>query len=274
MAAVLKNETPQTSHPDDDALQRDFASRELTDTQRAIAGARLVEGFPRGKGERNTERAARIVGASVAQINRVRRIMRHDPALLARVEANELSINAAAVKVMDEPSLSTSASVRAAHIAELAAQGGSSLVIGEAIGLSPGRVWQIAKRFGIPLAPARKNTPFEERIDQISALAKGGNRSEQIAAKLGLSDQHVRRLARRHKIALPNAVIGNVHKIKTRRIVESMVHALAGEVVAIDALKAEPFPDYDDIERKQLADSLARSLKGLQWLLTQLRGDR
>ena len=270
MAAVLKQEPP--TPPDYDAMKLDIERRQLTGTARAVLGAQLVDTLPVAPGRRAL-RAAAIVGSSEANINRARRIKRLDPALFARVETGEVTLSAAAVSLQGEPRSAARNAQRAAHIAELARRGASSLVIGEALGITAERVWQIAKRFGISLPKARNFSPADERVAEIARLAKDGNRVDQIAAALGLSESHVRRLATNHAIPLIDRVLGNTHRFKARKTIDNVVQGLAGEVVVIEAIKAAPFPDYDDTEREQLVESLTRSMRALQWLLKELRGD-
>lgn len=273
MVAVLK-EQPQTSDETNlEALKADIDRRNPTPNERAIIAAELYATLPTRRGQRAAEIAAEIAGVSVARMNRMRRIMKLDPALFARVRSGEIAIYAAATSLQGDArkSVATSAE-RGAQVAELASRGASSIVIGEALGLSHERVWQIARRFGIKLPPARNNVSAEERIDQITALAKDGNRADQIAAQLKLSEQHVRRLAATHGITLVHHMLGNTHRFNPRKTIDNVVQGLEGDLVVIEAIKGAPFPDYEDAERLQLAQSLSRSLAALNWLRKQLRG--
>jgi hypothetical protein len=87
---------------------------------------------------------------------------------------------------------------------------------------------EIKRKEGAP-----RYQPREVRQEEIRRLAKEGNRSDQIAQALKISEQQVRRLARLGGIGLPDATIGHVAKINSRRVVEESISTLEGVALGL-----------------------------------------
>ena len=122
----------------------------------------------------------------------------------------------------------------------------------------------------LPPRPRRRRHPIDTRLDQIRCLAGDGHRASQIAAKIGLTEERVRLLARKHDIRLPDHVIGRPRKIDVNRIVRETVIGAQGLVAGLDLVEGS----LDKLDRAQVpswVSSLAESMKALNKLLKQLK---
>lgn len=115
-----------------------------------------------------------------------------------------------------------------------------------------------------------KGGPASQRVDEIRALAATGHNSAQIAKRLGVTEEWLRRLALQNDIALPDIAMGPRRRIDSNRVVGEMVPALEGlamsaGLVDLDALDVE--------QRTQWALSMQRSLRQISSLARRMRND-
>lgn len=107
------------------------------------------------------------------------------------------------------------------------------------------------------------------QADRIAELAARGYSSRQIAPKLGLSEQYVRRLISEYDIDIPaDKSVRNTRRINSTQVVVNTATALEGLVAGIDLI------DYDAIdvqEVRQWATSLTDSLKELRRFVKQIQ---
>jgi hypothetical protein len=108
-------------------------------------------------------------------------------------------------------------------------------------------------------APPR-NQPKAVRIADIGRLAQEGNRSAQIAALLGISEEHVNALAGEASITLPDAVIGRRPKIKAHRVIEETVSTLEGLALGLHTISGQRFDCAAD-EAREWVKSIDASLR-------------
>jgi hypothetical protein len=156
---------------------------------------------------------------------------------------------------------------RVAQVTEMAAQGMRSEEIAQAIGWSRRYVRIFALRHGIELIDRSLNTPRSDRIVQIRNLANTGHRASQIAQMLGVSAEHVRRLAVSHDIELPEARVGATRALDANRVLSESISTLEGVAMAIGLV------DPADLDPEQVpgwAASLKDSIRTLQHLHKEL----
>lgn len=114
-----------------------------------------------------------------------------------------------------------------------------------------------------------RGKPRDERAEEIRVLAADGNIATQIAARLRIGEQQVRKIARERSITLPDAAIGKVHKINAHRVIESTVQGLEGTRIAFDTIRGGEW-DVAVEEAKDWHASLGKSIKELNWLRNKL----
>ena len=120
-----------------------------------------------------------------------------------------------------------------------------------------------------PDAPKRSYGKVEDRTAAISNLSESGHRASQIADKLGVSTQYVRKLAREHSITLPDAALGKTRALNPHRIVSETVTSLEGAAMSLDLVDDLDFVTPEEAD--EWATSLSRSLRSLNRLRNQLK---
>jgi hypothetical protein len=108
-----------------------------------------------------------------------------------------------------------------------------------------------------------------DRRGLIAAHAAHGMSSHQIAARLGISDQQVRQIARAHGITIAaDVVTGRIRRHDANRIVRETAHALEGLAMSVQLVDPAGLdPGQADV----LASSLSRSLRVLARFARQLK---
>lgn len=200
-----------------------LVARKMLPTLKAEASIRRTNGTSVPDGAmvgRATEIAAKIVGIGASSVERAVRVAKEDPELLKRVEAGEITINAA----------------------------------DEALAVERKK---------------RTHRPRAEREQEIAALARDGNRADQIAAILKIGEDQVRAIARAGRITLPDAAIGKVRKIDARRVIETTVQGLEANHIVFETIKGGAW-NVTAEEAKAWHVSLGKSIKELNWLRNQL----
>jgi hypothetical protein len=104
--------------------------------------------------------------------------------------------------------------------------------------------------------------PLTERLDQIRRLANTGHRSNQIAQMLGITGDHVRRLAKTHDIRLPEGRTGN-RPVDPNRVLAESTSTLEGVAMAIGLIDTD---ELDPGRVPEWAASLKDSIRTLQHL--------
>lgn len=117
-----------------------------------------------------------------------------------------------------------------------------------------------------------KRLSSTDRASQIAELAASGHRATQIADRLGIGVEHVRNLARRHDITLPDAALGKTRSIDVHHVVATTVASLEAEAFALEVL------DLGDLrsvvepgEADEWVASLSKSLRTLTSLRNRLK---
>ena len=100
-----------------------------------------------------------------------------------------------------------------------------------------------------------------ERAADIASLASQGNRSEQIAAKLGISHGHVKNVASAHKITLPDAAIGKRSRVNVQRVVNETVNTLSGIAVGINLILNEDIASTSEADRREWIEAINEAMK-------------
>lgn len=118
--------------------------------------------------------------------------------------------------------------------------------------------------------PKRSHAPAEQREADIRDLAGKGHRASQIAAKLGISVERVRELAREFDITLPDAAMGKTRALDPYRIVSETVTALEASAMSLDLVDLDAI-DVDPEVAEQWATSLSNSLTPIKKLAKQLK---
>ena len=114
----------------------------------------------------------------------------------------------------------------------------------------------------------RVKLPAAKRAEQIADLASRGYRASQIAERLGVGVEHVRKLARDHGIALPDDVIGKTRKHDSNRIIVETVASLEGIALGLDLIEVD---QIDASQADEWATSLSASLATIKKLATTLK---
>jgi hypothetical protein len=92
--------------------------------------------------------------------------------------------------------------------------------------------------------------------------------SVQIGARLGISDQRVRQLARKHQITIVADAVAGRRRLDSTRIVRQTVHALEGLAMGVGLAD---LAEIDPAEVPAWTGSLARSLRVLSRFARQLK---
>lgn len=110
------------------------------------------------------------------------------------------------------------------------------------------------------------------RRREIAELAASGHRSAQIAEKVGLAEETVRTVARRHEIEIPaDRVTNKARKIDSNRIVREIVSGLETIETTAELI------DFAQLDRGELdvwVESLNRSLRVVDRLRRRLKETR
>ena len=121
----------------------------------------------------------------------------------------------------------------------------------------------------VPAPADRSPQATQARRDLIAQLATQRLTSRQMAARLRISDQRVRQIAREHGIAIPaDAVAGRTRRIDSTRIVRETAHALEGLVMGIEL--ADP-AELDLADTAEWAASITRSTRSLARFARQIK---
>lgn len=118
----------------------------------------------------------------------------------------------------------------------------------------------------------QSEVPVTARLEEIRELADQGYSSQQIAARLGATDEYIRRLSRTNGIEIrADKLLGRTRKtIDQHRIVSETVTSLEGMVMALDFLDVTQIDDLSEID--YWVTSLSSSLRSLnQRLLKPLK---
>lgn len=121
------------------------------------------------------------------------------------------------------------------------------------------------------LKSAPRALPRERRLADIRRLAAEGNRSSQISAAIGISEEHVRTLAHAGGIKLADFQIGHGPRINVRRVIEETVSTLEGLALGlktVDGARLECRPD----EALEWVKSIEASCRVIGRLRKNLRG--
>lgn len=107
------------------------------------------------------------------------------------------------------------------------------------------------------------------RADMIVNLANQGYSSRQMPAKVGVSEETVRQIARDFGIEIPaDKAVSGTRRMNSNDIAANTVTALEGLVMGVELI------DYDDLdprEASQWADSLTYSLRALNRFAKQIK---
>lgn len=111
-------------------------------------------------------------------------------------------------------------------------------------------------------------TPLE-RLNKIRELAPSGMTSGQIARELGVTEDHVRRVARDNRIAITaDKVMSHTRRLDHTRFINQTVTALEGLASGLDVLNLE---QVDRTQIEYWATSLTESLEALNRLAKQIK---
>jgi hypothetical protein len=134
--------------------------------------------------------------------------------------------------------------------------------------LARANVIRKARAVGARRASEEERQPRAVRLRQIRELAGSGYSSPQIASRLGVSVEHVRRLAAEGDIALvADEAIGRARAIDPNRVVQQTVETLEALVSALGLV------EHQRLDQDRVADwatSLRRSLRSLQRFTKEL----
>jgi hypothetical protein len=112
--------------------------------------------------------------------------------------------------------------------------------------------------------------PATGRAAEIAAMAADGHTSGQIADHLRVKEEWVRRIARQHDIALPDAVIGPRRRIDPKRVVSELVPALDGLAMSARLVGSGDVDAFDAQQRQEWARSMRSSLRQLSRLAREM----
>jgi len=108
-----------------------------------------------------------------------------------------------------------------------------------------------------------------DRVQQITDMAEQGYSSRQISERLGVRDDHVRKMARDEGITIQaDKAIGRTRRHDSNRIVTETVNSLAGLSMGVDLI------NYDDLDMGQVphwAISLNESFRTLNRFRKQIK---
>lgn len=126
-------------------------------------------------------------------------------------------------------------------------------------------VRKVSSRNAVSTVPTTRDT----RADLIEDLAAQGFSSRQMPAKVGVSEETVRLIAREYGIEIPaDRSVGRTRRINSTHIVVQTASALEGLVTGIDLID---WTTVDPAEASQWVDSLTDSLKKLRRFVEQTK---
>lgn len=112
-------------------------------------------------------------------------------------------------------------------------------------------------------------TTRDDRADLIAELAAQGYSSRQMPAKVGVTEESVRDIARAYSIEIPgDKAVSRTRRIDSTQVAANTVTALEGLVMGVELI------DYDAIDpaqASQWADSLSHSLRVLNRFHKQIK---
>ena len=113
----------------------------------------------------------------------------------------------------------------------------------------------------LDVAAGRRAASSPQRHPElIGELAGHGMTSRQIAARLGVSDQRVRQIARQHQITIRADQVAGRRRLDSARIAREAVHALEGLAMSV---QLADLTEIDPALVPEWTGSLARSLRAL-----------
>jgi hypothetical protein len=116
--------------------------------------------------------------------------------------------------------------------------------------------------------PKTTKLPESKRAEQIEELASQGHVVTQIAESLGIGEQRIREIAKRHDVQLPDSAIGKRRRINSDRIVAETVSSLEGLAIGIELIDPK---DIDPVEAGSWAESINAVLASFKKLARTLR---
>jgi hypothetical protein len=135
---------------------------------------------------------------------------------------------------------------------------------------APAAVPRAGMDAGEPAAAAGRraaSSPQRHR-ELIGELAARGMTSRQIAARLGVSDQRVRQIARQHQITIRADAVAGRRRLDSTRIAREAVHALEGLAMSV---QLADLAEIDPAPVPEWTGSLGRSLRVLGRFARQLK---
>jgi hypothetical protein len=141
---------------------------------------------------------------------------------------------------------------------------------------SDGRRYPAHRKTSAQLATmeGKVRLPAAERARQIQDLAETGHTSHQISTKLGLSREHVCRLAAQHEITLPDSATHRVPGLTVdwARFIGTTVDDVEGLASDLSMLPPGAIASIEPDQAKAWAASLRTNLRTLAILARQLEG--
>lgn len=122
-----------------------------------------------------------------------------------------------------------------------------------------------------PQSHVSRGAPRERRIADIRRLAQEGNRMEQIAAQLGISEKRVSLIAHAAGITLADASFLRSHKIRAHRVIEETVSSLEGLALGLRTVAGLRL-EFDPAETTEWVKSIDASMRVINRLRKYLRG--
>lgn len=112
-------------------------------------------------------------------------------------------------------------------------------------------------------------TTRDQRADLIEDLAAQGYSSRQMPAKVGVTEETVRQIARDYGIEIPaDKAVGRARRHDSHRIATETVATLEGLAIGVDLIN---YDDIDPRDARQWADSLTNSLRALNRFAKQIK---
>lgn len=151
------------------------------------------------------------------------------------------------------------------EVRQVASEALADIENGGAIQPAADRVKRAKAKATPKLSPARESS--DKRARQIADLTEQGYAPRQIAEKLGIGEQQVRKIAKTHGIDLVT-LLDRTHRIDPNRVVAEIVTSLEGTVMALDLVEVSQL-DSPDVE--DWVASLTDSLRSLNRFAKQLK---
>ena len=158
--------------------------------------------------------------------------------------------------------------VRVAQVISLAQDGLNGQQIADRLGLSYGRVSLLARLGGVALPGSDRDRAARDH--RLAALALNGHSSHEISRQLGISPQHVRKIARRLQVEIVGDIVNNGvrRRIDSARVIAKTIEQLDGIGALHDQIDFASLR-HDDIDDWLL--SLDEALTTLLSLRRQLQ---